>query len=195
MKKLILLGAMVALSAGPAAAQVPGVDLILAPRAGLYMPLSSLVEESESPERQIKGGVAFGVSAELDLPASPINFRAGVDASFGRALEGPGATGKADVRSATVDIVFRPLPRLVVLQPYLLAGGGFKWYTFKDAPSDMEDRRDLTGHFGAGVDLKLGSIGLVAEVGDYISSFMSESGSKRLQNDVFLMAGLRVGLL
>lgn len=195
MKKLVLIAGMLAVTAGPAAAQVPGVDLVIAPRAGLFMPLSSLVEASESPERQIKSGLAFGVTAELDLPASPVNFRVGLDATQGRPLEKAGATGKADIVNLVGDIVFRPLPRVVVLQPYLLAGGGFKWYTFKEAPSDMEDRRDITGHFGAGVDLKLGSIGLVAEVSDYVSSFMSESGSKRLQNDVFLMAGLRIGLL
>jgi hypothetical protein len=78
-----------------------------------------------------------------------------------------------------------------VLQPYLLAGAGVKRYS-----GEGDDQSKFTGHVGAGADLKLGPIGLLAEINDYISSFEDETtGDSKLQNDVFISLGFRIGLL
>jgi hypothetical protein len=72
-----------------------------------------------------------------------------------------------------------------------LAGAGVKRYS-----GAGDDQSKFTGHLGAGVDLKVGPIALLAEINDYISSFQYETaGDSKLQNDVFISLGFRIGLL
>jgi len=192
MKRLLMLMALT-LVAAPAAAQIPGVNVVVAPRIGVYSPLGNLIETSTS-EFKIKSGLGLGLSIELDLPLSPINVRANFDAALGRDVEEDGVkVGDVDIVNLTGDLVFRPLPR-VVAQPYLLAGAGIKRYSSGFGGGDDNSSSDFTGHVGAGIDAKLGPLGLMVEVSDYISSFKS-TGDSKLQNDVFVMAGLRIGLL
>jgi hypothetical protein len=177
-------------------AQVPGIDLHIGARAGYFTPLGIVGEDASDRESKISQGLAFGASIELDLPASPINLRANVDATFGRSvevegLEVPGT--EVDLIVLTADLVFRPVPRLVLAQPYLLLGAGIKKYSTDGA---FEDDPDFTGHLGAGADLSLGVVSLMVEVSDYISSLQPvDGGDSRLQNDVFMMVGFRIGIL
>jgi hypothetical protein len=192
MKRRLILAALT-MAATPAAAQVPGVNVAIAPRIGVYAPLGNLMETSTS-EFKIKSGLGLGLSVELDLPLSPINVRANLDATVGRDVEEDGVkVGDVDVVNLTGDLVFRPIPR-VVAQPYLLAGAGIKRYSSGFGAGDGNSTSDFTGHVGAGIDGKLGPLGFMAEVSDYISSF-SSNGDSKLQNDMFIMAGLRIGLL
>lgn len=178
----------------PAQAQLPVFDVSLTARAGLFTPLSALAEDASGRETKLASGLALGASVEIDIPLSPINVRASVDAALNRALQVEGqdvAGAEADVVAITGDLVFRPLPRIVVIQPYLLAGAGIKKYSTDNA---FDSGSDFTGHLGIGADLRAGGIMLVGEVSDYISSF-DLSGESRLQNDVFVTLGLRIGLL
>lgn len=191
MKRMLMFMALT-LVASPAAAQIPGINVVVTPRIGVYSPLGNLIETSTS-EFKIKSGLGLGLSVEVDLPLSPVNVRANLDAALGRDIEEDGSkVGDVDIVNLTADLVFRPLPR-VVAQPYLLAGAGIKRYSSGFGSGDNSSS-DFTGHLGAGVDARLGPLALLVEVSDYISSFKS-NGDSKLQNDVFIMAGVRIGLL
>jgi hypothetical protein len=181
---------------GPAFAQIPGINVHVGARVGVFTPMSALGEDASGRETKVSSGLGVGASIEFDIPLSPINVRANVDAALGRSIEVDGqevAGTEVDVINLTGDLVFRPLPRIIVLQPYLLAGAGIKKYSTENG---FEDRSDFTGHLGIGADLKAGPISVLAEVSDYISSFKATDGAEsKLQNDVFVMVGFRIGLL
>lgn len=192
---LLLLGVHVAAGA-PASAQLPGINVHIGARGGWFAPLGKIGEDASGRETKLSQGPAFGASIELDIPVSPIDVRANVDATMGRSIELQGTEvpgTEVDLLILTGDLVFRPIPRLVVAQPYLLVGAGIKKYSTEGS---FEDDSQVTGHLGLGADLKLGGFSLMAEVSDYISSFKEfTSGDKHLQNDVFVMIGFRIGIL
>lgn len=195
-QRLTLVFIALLLCALPAGAQVPGINVNLGARVGYFTPLGTL---AETPfEVEVSSGLGLGAHLELDLPLSPINVRANLAATLGRSLSTDGDVDEGsdlDIVVITGDLVFRPLPRVVVLQPYLLAGAGVKRYSF-DFNGEDENESKFTGHVGAGADLKFGPIALLAEVSDYISSFeLSEEGGGKLQNDVFISIGFRIGML
>ena len=187
--------AAVIITAAPAQAQLPGINVHLGARAGVFTPMGALTESAGS-EGKLKSGLGIGASLELDIPLSPINVRANLDAAMGAKLQVNGQdTGtEMDVVAITGDLVFRPIPRVFV-QPYLLAGAGIKRYSIEGG-SEAESESDFTGHLGAGADLRVGPLSVFGEVSDYISSFKSElTGDSKLQNDVFVMVGFRIGML
>jgi hypothetical protein len=195
MKRAALLVLGMVLWSGPAHAQL--FDIHLGPRVGMFTPLGALLEDDDGVETKISSGVGLGASIELDIPFSPINVRANVDAALNRSLEIDGQKlvgSEIDVIALTGDLVFRPLPRILVVQPYLLAGAGIKKYSANDANDAIDGESDFTGHVGIGADLRAGPVSLLAEISDYISSF-ELGGNSKLQNDVFVMVGLRIGLL
>lgn len=198
MRKSLWLICLMTLAAGAstANAQIPGLDVHLAARVGYFTPLGIVGEDASDRETKLSEGLGFGASIEFDIPASPINVRANVDATFGRSLEVEGLEvpgTDVDLIAFTGDLVFRPIPRLVLAQPYILAGAGFKRYSAEGA---FDDQTDFTGHLGIGADMNLAGISLLVEVSDYISSLEPVDGSdSRLQNDVFIMVGLRIGIL
>jgi hypothetical protein len=196
--KRLLIATLFLLAPTAADAQIPGINLNLGARAGMFSPMSALAETGAG-EWKLKSGLGIGASLELDLPLSPINVRANVEAALGAKLQLDDQEngGEVDVVAITGDLVFRPLPRIVVFQPYLLAGGGIKRYSFEDSPLIFgEGGSDFTGHVGIGGDLKIGPLAVLAELSDYISSFKNEGvGDSKLQNDVFVMVGFRIGML
>jgi hypothetical protein len=196
MKRFCLAATLLVLVPTALSAQIPGINLNLGARAGMFSPMSTLAETLFG-DLKLKPGLGIGASLELDLPLSPINVRANVDAALGAKLElDDGETGdEVDVIAITGDLVFRPLPRIVVFQPYLLAGAGIKRYSSETAGTAFDDQSDFTGHIGIGGDLKVGPLAVLAELSDYISSFTSGSGESKLQNDVFVMVGFRIGML
>ena len=200
MKRFSIATMFLVLVPAAASAQIPGINLNLGARAGMFSPRSTLAETTFG-DLKLKSGLGVGASLELDLPLSPINVRANLDAALGAKVMLDDVEGDEDVDviAITGDLVFRPLPRIVVFQPYLLAGAGIKKYSFEsdpDFPDDDLDESDFTGHIGLGGDLKLGPIAVLAELSDYISSFKNEgTGDSKLQNDLFIMIGFRIGML
>lgn len=198
----IVLGLATATSAQ---AQVPGIDLVVIPKVGAFVPLSDLGDVTDSGQTlgvSASSDLAIGLGLELDLPLSPINFRGNVEyvPSTDISVSGTTAGGdfEAEILTLVADAVYRPLPRLVVTQPYFLAGAGIKRYDFSDNDGVLQDgvsssTSDFTLHVGAGLDVGLGPIRLLGEVSDYISWF-DLAGDSNMQNDVFAMAGFRVGL-
>lgn len=211
------LAACVAMAfAAPAGGQVPGIGLDLVPKVGFYTPAADLAAAGSALGEIVDdrgGSLAVGLALDFSALLAPVSLRAGFDyvtsseftyADTTTAGGGARATGEQTMLALAGDLVFRPLPRLVVVQPYLLAGAGVKRYDFsftEDAGNTdieqvfPESRTDLTAHVGIGLDLGLGPIALVAELSDYVSWYEAEGveGSE-MQNDLFVMAGVRVGL-
>lgn len=199
-----------ALFAAPAAAQVPGLELTVLPKVGFYSPASDLAAAQDALGEVVDdrgGSLALGLALELGVPLTSLGVRVGFDYVTGSeftyedeaAVE---ATAEQTMLAITGDVVLRPIPRLVVVQPYLLAGAGVKRYDFsfdEDAGTDIEtafpeSETDFTVHAGIGIDLGLGPIALVAELSDYISWYETGADESEMQNDLFLMAGVRLGL-
>ena len=202
------------LLATPAAAQVPGLDLSLVPKVGFYAPATDL-ETAQSAAGQIVddrgGSLAVGLALDFAVPFAPVGFRVGFDYvtsseftyadTTGADLE---ATAEQTMLALAADIVLRPLPKLLIVQPYLLAGAGVKRYDFSFSETDgdtsieeafPDSETDFTVHAALGLDVGIGPIALVAELGDYVSWYEPEGGDEsELQNDLFIMAGIRVGL-
>ena len=212
--RLVVVLAALGLAAAQVEAQVPGVGLELVPKIGFYTAAADLQAASTAAGEIVDdrgGSLALGLAADFGVALIPVSFRVGFDYVSGSEFTYADTTG-ADVEASgeqtmlaiAGDVVLRPLPRLVVVQPYLLAGAGVKRYAFSFSEvgtgSDVEEafpesQTDFTLHAGLGLDLGLGPIALVAEVSDYVSWYEAEGGEgTELQNDIFIMAGVRVGL-
>lgn len=210
--RVLLAIGLLAGAPAPAGAQVPGLDVSLVPKVGFYMAAADLATAAAAAGEIVDdrgGSLAVGLGLDFAVPVAPVSFRVGFDyvTSSEFTYQDTAAvesTGEQTMLAIAGDIVLRPIPRLLVLQPYLLAGAGVKRYdfSFEEAAGDTdiedafpESQTDFTLHAGLGLDLGLGPIALVAEAGDYISWYEAEGGDgSELQNDVFLMAGIRVGL-
>ena len=210
----ILVGAAAAaLSSAPLAAQVPGISLELVPKVGFYTPATDLQAAADAAGEIVDdrgGSLALGLALDIGAALSPLNVRVGFDYvtaseftyadTTGADLE---ANGEQTMLAIAGDVILRPIPKLLIVQPYLLAGAGVKRYDFSFADaaegSDVEEafpesQTDFTVHAGLGVDLGLGPVALVAELSDYVSWYEAEGGESEMQHDLFIMAGLRVGV-
>ena len=194
---LLLVGAQ------PAAAQ-----LRLIPSVGLYSPFGELPSPGAGVDDLKKdGSFAFGAALELGTP-DKVSFR--INAMHATDSEIPYTEvgcdedcARSTVSAATATLALRPLPVIVVAQPYLLLGGGVKRYDFtrEDLENEgvnaiLNDQNQLTGHLGLGVELNLGMVRLVGEVSDLVSQFDVEDDlfeSDDLQHDVFFTVGLVIG--
>lgn len=216
-RKMVLAAALVALAAGAKDlnAQLPGPNLQLTPKIGAYVPVNELAVVSNAVAgnnpAELGGSLAIGLALELDLPLFPIDLRANLDYATDTRLSVGDDAGDPQEAAATLlalsgDLVFRPVPAIAPLQPYLLAGAGIKRYDFDE--EDLEegqiedifaDKSNFAFHVGAGLNVRLlPSVSLLVEVTDYISRYKPESAAagddSKLQNDIFGMVGLRVGL-
>ena len=183
----------------PAAAQAPGIDLKLNPRVGLYVPLTDLGDATSTAgtiAAEKTGSLALGLGAELGLAVLPFNVRANLDYVTGSEIDAQGSVAdgtETEILMVAADLVFRPLPKLVLIQPYLYAGGGIRSYSFET--DELEDVSDPMIHLGGGLEFTLGPLGLNAEVGDYISWYEVQDGDSEMQHDLFVSVGLVLSLL
>ena len=198
-----LLGALLVFAPAPSSAQIR-----LIPSVGVYTPFSDLPSPSQAlAVGKKESTLAFGVAAEIGTPdkvSLRVNLLRATDSkvpvsSFGCDND----CARSTVTTATGALVLRPLPRIVLVQPFLLAGGGVKRYDYtrqdfsdEGLKSLFSDKNLLTGHLGIGAEVGLGPLHLTAELSDLLSRFDSEqagSGSNGLQHDVFLTLGLVIG--
>jgi hypothetical protein len=182
--------ACLVLIAIPAQGQVLKVN----PRIGVYVPLTELGElTGETVE--LNNSLALGLGLEFGLPFLPFNLRANLDYATDAAVTQEGVdrdAGRTTVLAVVGDAVFR-LPRMVLIQPYLFAGGGLKQYAFDtQRPEDFRDSSDPTVHLGGGLDFGLRGFSLNAELGDYISWYQLRGDDSRMQHDVFLTVGFSI---
>lgn len=133
-------------------------DSDFVPRIGAYTQLSDLAEarDAGTAPSELEGGLARGLALELDLPASDLNIQSTLNYVTETNVSGAGFTSSDDggrLLAVTGDLVFRPLPRIVLLQPYPLGGAGVKVYDFGlDQIGDssyFENRTDFALHAAA----------------------------------------------
>lgn len=189
----------------PASGQLPAFEIKLNPRIGLYAPLSNLGEADTGTAIEtfeLQNSLALGLGVELDFGGS-IGVRANLDYATDSSVDiEDGSIGgqapQATLLALVGDLMWRPLPRIVVLQPYLFAGGGLKQYDFDvDSSSSFSEESDPTIHLGGGLDFGIGPLALNAEISDYISWFQitEDDGDSEIQHDVFVTVGFSIGLL
>jgi len=165
----------IGLAALPAGAVAQGVSVT--PMIGAYVPAGSFGEIRQAAndlERERESTFGLGLNVEFGL------LRASLAYATGAQINESGVTdrenlGEGSVLVGTADLVIRPIPRLLVVQPYLVAGGGFKNQNFDyDDETDVsdafpDDATDPTVHLGIGADVSLGRLSIVAEISDFIS--------------------------
>lgn len=210
----VVVGLAVALAtlvpaAGPLAAQ--RAELI--PQLGLFEGLSSMgtAEDEEGSAFTLgerERGFAYGLAVQFGAH-TPAGVRGSVLLGTGSdvPVTGPGCSAEDactienSLRVITGALVLRPLPGLVVVRPYVLAGGGWKRFGFDESELEtrglemaIEDQTNTAWQLGVGVEVGLGVTAGVIELSDYISGFdvEEERGDGKTQHDLFLTVGLRL---
>lgn len=202
---LAALAALAALGAGAPEAKAQGFELI--PQVGSFVPLNDLGRMEGTGGAVSLGrreaALALGLAAELGA-RGPVSLRGSL--LFGTSaelpLEGAGCAGchaSSHLVVAGAGLLIRPAPSLLVVRPYLLAGVAAKRHGVNDEdlrasgfPRVAGDPSSTALHLGAGLELGLGLIDAVVELSDYVSRFEAGGGEGGLQNDLFLMVGLRL---
>lgn len=176
--------------AAPASAQG---RLSVTPLIGGYIPGDDIYDVADAAERvsiEKEATLAFGLNVEFGMLRGSLAYATGAAISE----EGQsGDIGEGSVLAATADVVLRPIPRMIIVQPYLLGGVGLKrtdydWASQGIADAFPDDQSDFTLHLGVGADVMLGPMGLVVEVSDFISKQGDDDFGR---HDAFGMLGLK----
>lgn len=199
------------LMAAPASAQVQ-VDLT--PYAGVYLPVSDLIEETfVDPDLGTidgavshKTGLLFGGRANFWFPSG-----FGLEANFAYALsdvevsgEVGGVTGSVDLDAsawvAAGKAAYRFTPQMGAAPYYIYVKGGIAFIGHTgDAWEDVDGTTDIGGVLGIGVAIDVSEmVAISLDAEDYIYSAKfgedpDETDSK-LQNDLVLTGGLVIKL-
>ena len=107
----------------PAAANAQGVTI--SPMVGGYVPAGSFRDlRQQTGERWERGGtLGLGANIEMGFLRGTIAYATG--ATINRdGLSGQSEIGDGSVLAGAIDVVMRPLPRLIAVQPYILGGAG-----------------------------------------------------------------------
>ncbi|MHB1170715.1 MAG: hypothetical protein ACYC28_15675 [Longimicrobiales bacterium] len=183
-----------------APAQAQG-RLTITPLIGGYIPgndVHDLQTGAEEVTVDKEAALGLGLNVELGWLRGSLAYASGATVNVedigDPTLEGE--IGEGSVLAIAAGVVLRPLPRLIVVQPYLVGGAGLKrtdydWETDGAADAFPEDQSDFTLHVGVGADISLGPVGLVVEVTDFISNEGNDSFGR---HDAFGMLGLKFGL-
>ena len=197
MRKTVLLGMiLVAGAALPRASHAQGITIT--PQIGVYVPANSL-DSLQSGGQQVRvkreGTLALGLNLDLGFLRGSIAYASAAKLNQ-TGISGQQQVGDGKLVAAAADFVLRPLPKIIVIQPYLLAGAGFRNANYSYDTNGLSNAfpksdRDFALHAGVGADLSLGPIGVSAEITDFITQ---DSADKWKQHDGFGMVGLRVKL-
>ena len=181
---LLSTGTLLAALVAPMHAQVS-----ITPMIGGYVPASDVNQVTGSASDIAKtrdGTLALGANIEFGLLRGSLMYASGTTIKNASKQE----IGKGSVAAATADLVIRPLPRVLV-QPYIVAGAGEKFYRYNKSSTLLSggNDQDFTLHGGLGADLMLGSVGVAAELTDFLSKGADEKWNV---HDAFLMVGLKL---
>lgn len=199
LKMLAGAGVLVALASSAASAQ----SIHLSPFVGVYTQANSLDQlRSNADAISIKreSALALGGNLELGFLRGTLSYVSGatIKQKSGTSISTSGDIGKGKILMGAADAVIRPIPRIVVFQPYALAGIGFKKFDYdinSTSFQNVKNNSTAAFHAGLGADLMFGGVGIMAEVTDYISQGQENAnGDKQLQHDAFGVIGLRLRL-
>jgi hypothetical protein len=183
---LLSSAALALASAAGARAQVT-----ITPMVGGYIPASDINQVKGSASTIAKtrdGTLALGADIDFGPLRGTIAYASGTTIKNASKQD----IGKGNVLATAADLVIRPIPRLVV-QPYLIAGAGEKFYKYTESSSLVSggDKNSFALHGGLGADVMLGSIGVAAELSDFVSKGVDDKWNV---HDAFLIVGLRLRL-
>lgn len=190
--------ALLALTGGAAQAQ----HITLSPNLGFYTQANSLDQLRDSIGIKRQSALALGGNLELGFLRLGLNYVSGatVNCRSGCGVGSTGDVGKGKILMGSADAVLRPIPRIVVFQPYAVAGIGFKKFDYdantniSGAFSSVKSNSTAAFHAGLGADLMFGGMGVMAELTDYISQGQGSGSNKQLQHDAYGVVGLRFRL-
>jgi hypothetical protein len=201
--------ALSALLVAPAGARAQG-GLRLLPQVGLYAPLTDLTAVTDGGENLFEAGkksstLGLGLGLEIGSLRAQVSYATASDVPIG----GVGCEtcdARSTLLTATAGFVFRPIPQILFLQPYLLLGAGVKRYDFDpgqltddgDWSSVLEDQTRFAGQLGAGFAFDLLGLEPQVELVAYLSQFEPGEGPEGteesdFQTDLFLMVALPLG--
>lgn len=173
------------------AASAASGQISITPMIGGYVPATDVNQIGGSAENLAKtreGTLSLGLNLDLGPLRGTLAYASGTTIKNASSQE----IGKGNVLAAAADFVIRPLPRILV-QPYLLAGAGKKFYKY-DASATLAsgaNKEAFALHGGIGADLSLGKMGVVAELTDFLSKGAEDKWNA---HDAFLMLGVKVPL-
>jgi hypothetical protein len=184
----VLLPATAMLAAGAALAHA---QISITPMLGGYVPASDVNQvrgDATNIAKTREGTLALGVNLDLGLLRGSVAYASGTTIKNANKQD----IGKGNVLATTADLVIRPLPRILV-QPYLVAGAGEKFYKY-DQNTTLNsggDAKTFALHGGLGADVMLGKFGVAAELTDFVSKGADDKWNV---HDAFLMVGLKLRL-
>ncbi len=159
--------------------------------AGGYVPASNVHQVTSGAQtiaEQRQGTLSLGANYEFGM------FRVSSAYATGTTIQNANRQdiGKGNVLGLAGDLVIRPLPRLLV-QPYVLAGAGKTFYKYDQNTTftDNTTQSRFAFHGGLGADVKLGGVGVMAELTDFLSK---DAADKWNVHDAFFMVGLKLGM-
>jgi hypothetical protein len=183
--------AALAVSATPTIGRAQGISL--SPMIGAYTPGGSFRDLQDAAENKLERAMALGLGANIEFGFLRGTVAYATGATISRdGINGESEIGDGDVLVGAVDVVWRPLPRLIAIQPYLLGGGGYKKESYSFDASGFENVGDgeetSVLHVGVGADIGLGPFSLVAEISDFIGR---DNNDDWKVHDGFGMVGLK----
>lgn len=195
MKRFMFVLAAAALAV-PAAARAQGVSVT--PTVGIYIPASDLYhlrDEAQNASVEKEGTFAMGLNVEFGSLRGSLAYASGAQVND-RGVQNRDNIGEGKVLAVAGDFVFRPIPRIIIVQPYLLLGAGLRRadYSYDDdgvGNAFPKEQSDFAFHAGIGADVMLGRIGIVAEFTDFIAQ---EPTGDWNQHDAFGFVGLKFRL-
>ena len=188
---LLVLAASVLLVPGAASAQ----GIKVTPSVGVYIPASDLYQlrdQSQQLTVDKEGTLAFGVNVELGMLRGTVAYASGAQLNE-RGVQNQDDIGEGKLLAVAADLVLRPIPRLILVQPYVIAGAGLRRedydYNSGVAGAFPSDQSDFALHAGLGLDVSLGGLGLTAEISDFVTQ---DEDDKWAQHDAFAFVGLKL---
>lgn len=181
---------------------VPGVGQINAsPWIGLYAPTKDLGEVQAIKLGEKSSTLAYGLDMDF-MSRNVIGFRIG--AGYGTNSEVDfdeqactACALQATILTITGAVVLRPIP-FSVISPYVVAGGGWKYYNFDfegTLSAQLSDQGRGTWVAGVGAQLMpQSSLSLFVEVADFFSGALDfdDDTSGNGQQDLVLKAGVSI---
>lgn len=183
----------------------------LLPQIGAYTSASDLGEVRENGETRFSAGrrsssLAWGLGLEAGPRQSGMSIRAHM--GYGTNAEIPvwgfecgNCSARSTLLTGSVAAVFRPVPRLVLVQPYFLVGAGVKRYDFDVRNADGEawrrvfrDQTRPAAQAGVGLEASILRLRTQWELNGHVSRYRGGSDEDAsLQTDLFLTLSIPLG--
>ena len=166
-------------------------QMTITPLSGGYIAASDLHQVSsgaQSLARSRDGTLSLGANIDFGRLRGTFAYATGTTIKNASSQE----LGKGSMFATTADLVIRPLPRILV-QPYLVAGAGEKFYRYDESASVFTGGNTSAFglHGGLGADAMFGSVGVAGELTDFVSKGADDKWNV---HDAFLMVGLKFRL-